>query len=751
MGKPVMVILAVVLIILYLTGCAVSDQTPPPSAATATPAPTQTNIPTTPTPTQIPKVLLPVRGLYVQFDRRGWDSGYWSGDVIHAFNLMDDMLGHTVKEEVASQLDQMASMGVNYFTFELRSSTTGGEPGPFVPPVCYISPSLGIQYPQPTAEELTNLVAFLDLVHSKGMKVALRLVNIHQDKEYQSQNEQWLGPILTAIQGHPALDLVLFEGSPYLIDTDGDLVKESCGVPAEPPLFAGAGQPAAVYIAWAMGYAHNLGYPWKQLSAEAMVGHYFWWSQAPNPFMTDGHFWDPIVILKGIFDDLQIPDNERTYAISLYEYHKCTDTYYQPCEENLNRHAWTIETVQSMFGVIGRENGARVVAVEMSLASPVESEWTSEMALQSLVWIMQAYGIEGGSLWRWTNFLGYEELDPTLQTPVRKRGVANVYTPVKDVLQDLYTRGQANDLSLTPEEDPPVFASVAVSSNVIKNGEPMVITANLGETHLFVSADISELDPGRRSPILFRQVSDGVYEQTIILDHWNLTPNGTKTITISAMDFWSNTAADVLMVTLDNPLPVLDTQPPNDDFNGKTIDTQKWLAGDSGGATVSQDAQLVFVTNDRQAYSSGNVISNWFFEGDFDVQVEFQLGKGWDMPATEHIDGAFMGAVIAGQEYFINRLRNQAEDKLFSWSTTGELNASMNSPALAGRYRMVRSGTTLTFLFDLGNAWQVLASTTVPDNPAQIRLGNGSIGASMGLSTYFDNFHINSGVTTYRP
>lgn len=58
-----------------------------------------------------------MRGLYVQFDRRGWDSGYLPGDVIHGFNLMDDTLGHTVKEEVASQLDQMASMGVNYFTF----------------------------------------------------------------------------------------------------------------------------------------------------------------------------------------------------------------------------------------------------------------------------------------------------------------------------------------------------------------------------------------------------------------------------------------------------------------------------------------------------------------------------------------------------------------------------------------------------------------------------------------------------------
>jgi hypothetical protein len=594
-------------------------------------------------------------------------------------------------------------------------------------------------------------VAVLDLGHSKGMKGALRLVNIHMDEEYKAQNEQWLGPILTAIKGHPALDLVLFEGSDYLTDTDGDLIEESCGVPAEPPLFAGPGQPAPVYIAWAMQYAHDLGFPWRQLSAQAMEGHYFWWSQAPNPFMTDGHFWDPIVILKMVFDELQIPDNERTYAISLYENRKCKNPYYQPCEEDLNPHAWTIETVEHMYDVIGRDNGARVVAAEMGLLNPVEPDWTSEMALQSMVTIMQAYGIEGGSLWRWTVFMNYEEMDPTWQTPVRKRGVADVYTPVKDVLEDMYTRGVTADFSRMPETLPPVFGEVTVSPEVFQNGQPVVITANLGEPDLFVSADISALDSSRKSLVLFREVRDGVYEQTITLDPWIQTPNGTKVVTLSAMDFWSNTASMKLNVNLENPPSVLDALPPDDAFAGTVIDPAKWSPGMDGGGSVEQADRLILKTTDQEANSSAAVLSTWAFEGDFDVQVGFELGEGWEMPATEHVDGAYMGAVIAGQEYRITRLRSPDEDKLFAWSTTNELNASKSTPALTGKYRLVRTGTTLTLLFDIGNGWQEMASTTVPAGAAQIRLGNGSIGSSLGFTTYFDDFKINNGVTTYSP
>jgi hypothetical protein len=133
------------------------------------------------------------------------------------------------------------------------------------------------------------------------------------------------------------------------------------------------------------------------------------------------------------------------------------------------------------------------------------------------------------------------------------------------------------------------------------------------------------------------------------------------------------------------------------------------------------------------------------------VQVDFQIGAGWATPSHDHLDGAYLDATIDGQDYRITRLRSSDEDKFLSWSSTGALMNDSIDAALAGRYRLVRSGTTLYLLFDIGKGWQELASTSIPAGPAQINLGNGSVNAGLAFTTYFDNFQINSGITTFKP
>ena len=177
------------------------------------------------------KSLLPVRGLYVQFEKRGWPNGYWSGQVIADFNSFDSVVGHTISEEVSLQLDTMKQMGINTIAFELRASDPTWNSGPFEPPECNMGPVLGIQWPQPTSQEISNLVSFLDLVNSKGMKVLLRLCNTHMEEQPPTNNSVWIGTILNAIKEHPALDLILFEGNTHLIDTDGDGIGDACGIP----------------------------------------------------------------------------------------------------------------------------------------------------------------------------------------------------------------------------------------------------------------------------------------------------------------------------------------------------------------------------------------------------------------------------------------------------------------------------------------------------------------------------------------
>lgn len=386
---------------------------------------------------------LQVRGLYTQFDRRGWASEYWSGQVISDFYVYDPVVGHSTAKEVALQLDKIRGMGVNTIAFELRAFDPTWDPGPFVPPACNIGTGLGLQYPKPTSKKLTNLVAFYDLVHSKGIKILLRLVNTHMEEQPPTKNARWLKAILKDLKDHPAFELVLFEGNTHLVDTDGDGKDDACGIPAEPPLWLGPKSKPAKYVKWAIKLGLSLGIPARKLSAEAIVGDFFVDNEPPaGPNATDGHLWRPIKVLKGIFDDLSIPNDQRTYAISFYEHRKCLTAQWMPCVEKAP-HAWANKTLERVFDTIGRQNGARVIAVEMGLNAPIESNWSTEQAFESLVLLMQKHGVEGGCFWRWVSFSNDEDIDPKLAIPIKKRGVAFIYNPVKDVLVKFYSLSHA--------------------------------------------------------------------------------------------------------------------------------------------------------------------------------------------------------------------------------------------------------------------------------------------------------------------
>ena len=120
------------------------------------------------------RFLVKGRGLYTQFERRGWASEYWSGEVIQNWNTFDPVVGSTVAQEVSLQLDKIRALGVNTITFELRTADPTFT-GNFTPPDCNEPPVLGLQFPQPSAVELANLPLFFDLVRQKGMKVWLQI------------------------------------------------------------------------------------------------------------------------------------------------------------------------------------------------------------------------------------------------------------------------------------------------------------------------------------------------------------------------------------------------------------------------------------------------------------------------------------------------------------------------------------------------------------------------------------------------
>ncbi len=650
MKRPLL-LMAIVLVI--LGACAPVAQGPAPVAQepTATPPPTPTPNPN----------LLPVRGLLVQFDRGGARDGYWSGQVLQLFDTYDSPVGRLVREEVSAQLDEMVKLGVNTIRFELRSSTPEAAGNAFVAPICALPPVLGLQYPQPTDLELKNLVEFFDVVQSKGIKIELELINTHMDEQPPTRNSTWLGAILNAVKDHPALDWVGFDGAPHRLSSG------MCGGPAEAPLWDGPGSIPAAYIQWAMQYGHSLGLPWRAMSAEAIVGDYYSFMQGPGGSeMTDRHHWDPVYTLKTIFDNLNIPDDQRTYALSWYEHPKCMTARELDCTE-IGPHAWAIETAQHVRDVVGNGNGARIIAPEMGLyASEPDWNWTTEQALESLVWVMKQYGIDGGSFWRWVDFTNAEEHDPRLATPIKKRGVGFAYNPIAGVMKQLYTMGYAEDAAFDPAAA--ATASVATAASMASTAQARL------------------------------------------------------------------------------------SAPPDDTFAAAALDDFKWVPDVTAGASLTNDGALTLSTDGSQASAGASVASRWLFTGDFDMQVDWRLGDDWKPPAQDHVDAAFLAVGMGPpNRYWITRLGLPGDAGQFMafGEATGQIGQPVATTARAGKFRITRSGATLTFFYDVGDGWQQLESLSVPTGPAQLRMGMASVNASLAFTTHFSNFRVSSGAVQY--
>ncbi len=311
---------------------------------------------------------------------------------------------------------------------------------------------------------------------------------------------------------------------------------------------------------------------------------------------------------------------------------------------------------------------------------------------------------------------------------------------------------QADDqTTLVLDATPPVINSAALSSQVTRNGEYLEIKVSADATAAGVSADVSQLDSTQKELLALEPGADGVFSAKFPVSVLNSAPNGLKTILISVEDAVGNLSTASLEVELNNPAPLLDPIPPDDNFAGNVLDTHKWNLQINGSGTVTQAGRLIVSVASTPANSTAVVNSNWSFSGDFDVQVNFEIGPGWSMPAREHLDGATLGVAIHGQTYHITRLRSTNQDLFFAWSNQGTLTKNWPTTVTSGKYRLVRTGTNLVLLYDAGSGWQELDSVTVPDGPANVYLGNGSVNAAQALTTYFSNFHINSGLTTYKP
>lgn len=307
--------------------------------------------------------------------------------------------------------------------------------------------------------------------------------------------------------------------------------------------------------------------------------------------------------------------------------------------------------------------------------------------------------------------------------------------------------------SKSPDSIPPIIKSVSAEPKVVKNGDDLEISVNIDEDNLYIDADVSDLDITKNSTIVFKQDTNGTYKSKMTVSPGNEAENGIKKITVNATDIYGNTETASVEVELKNDIsssqPIL-----SDSFDGNVLDTTKWKINIFGGGAVNQDGRLILSTGNEEPTSIVKVQSIWDLIGDFDIQVDFQIGKGWETPNKDHIDGATFGFDMDGQQYHINITmlrRAEGEFLLFAWSSSGGILGEKNGNFTSGKYRLVRAGNVLSFMYDIGDGWQELACSNVPMGELNVYFGNSSINASIAFTSYFDNFRINSGVTTYKP
>jgi hypothetical protein len=343
---------------------------------------------------------LKTRGVRAYFENRFAPSGWSSGQVVREIATNPEM-----QQDIAVELDHIRVLGVNEIGFELRS--VGDVPDNQPPPDCTLSWWLGAQWPDPLPSELAGLRVVLRLVREHGMKLVLHLTNTHHDAPEASQ-ERWLGPLLLAVKDDPAFDFVTFDGDVKL-HSDGQ-----CGGQSEAALWNGFRSPSARYVSAAIRYGMKLGIAPRQLTAETII-----------PFPYSPH--EPVEVLKEIFDEIGVPNEDRTYALSHYE-------------RESTPHQYADAALEHSFAIIGKTprdpHGPRVLFSEFGVG-PVTPNWTASNVVESFGVLMNKYGLDGGIYWLWAQMNATDE-DRHLPPAIKRRGPWFVYNPIVAEFRDLY-------------------------------------------------------------------------------------------------------------------------------------------------------------------------------------------------------------------------------------------------------------------------------------------------------------------------
>ena len=174
---------------------------------------------------------------------------------------------------------------------------------------------------------------------------------------------------------------------------------------------------------------------------------------------------------------------------------------------------------------------------------------------------------------------------------------------------------------------------------------------------------------------------------------------------------------------------------PDDDFDGSSVDTNKW----STGGNVSIQSGRLFVDTTQAAVSSG-ISSKWLLEGDFDVQADFM--SNISTPYTGAQFFASCNGWISIGNYTATGYASQVS---INGAQQSYVYAGNNSNS--GQFRITRTGNKFVAYYWGGTSWIALNNYTSSFQTDACSVGMVIYRAPdfAGATTAFDNFKVNSG------
>jgi hypothetical protein len=177
---------------------------------------------------------------------------------------------------------------------------------------------------------------------------------------------------------------------------------------------------------------------------------------------------------------------------------------------------------------------------------------------------------------------------------------------------------------------------------------------------------------------------------------------------------------------------------PDDDFSGTAVNKDRWANNVyNGGAIPTNAGEQLQLATSGAINSTSAVLSKFHLEGDFDIQVDYEINPF----ANNNSHAVFIASFDDGTYFRVGRHGNYYQSYMI-WPDTNQTTYGTDTK---GKLRLTRTGNVAKTWYWSGSQWINHVTWTVSTAPVRIQLLATSYLGTEQMLVKFDNFKVNSG------